>query len=105
MRAGKLTSTITIERASTTVDAYGVPQETWTTFATVRAQVITSTTEEFMRTFGASSEAAIVFRVRFLAGLTLADRITFKGRAYNLVEIKELGRRAGLDLRCTATGA
>jgi SPP1 family predicted phage head-tail adaptor len=105
MRAGLLTKTIDLQRATVAVDQYGTPANTWATFATVRAQLLQATTEEFMRTFGASTEAAVVFRIRFLDGITLADRVSYQGRAYDLKEVKELGRREGLDLRCLATGA
>jgi len=104
MRAGKLEKTITIERVTTTVDDYGTPIEGWATFATVRTQVIQSSTEEFMKGWGASTEAATVFRIRHLDGITPADRVLYQGRAFDLKEIKELGRREGLDLRCVATG-
>jgi len=104
MRAGKLDKTITIERAATTVDDYGTPAEGWTTVATVRAQLIQSTTEEFMSAGGANSETATIFRIRHMDGLTLADRVTYNARAFDLKEIKELGRREGLDLRCVAAG-
>lgn len=105
MRAGKLTKTITIDRFTSTVDEYGTPIENWAEVATVRAQIIQATTEEFMRSFGVSSETAIVFRIRHLDGITLADRVTYQGRHHDLKEIKELGRREGLDLRCVAQGA
>lgn len=105
MRAGKLDKTIVIERFTSTVDDYGTVTEDWTDVATVRAQVIQSTTEEFMRSFGVSSETAIIFRIRNIEGLTTADRITYQGRHHDLKEVKELGRRAGLDLRCVAQGA
>lgn len=104
MRAGKLDKVITIERVTTTVDEYGTPVEGWATVATVRAQIMQATTEEFMRSFGVSSETAVVFRVRHLDGITLADRVTYNGRHHDLKEIKELGRRQGLELRCVATG-
>lgn len=105
MRAGKLDRIITIERPTVTVDDYGTPQETWATIATMRAQRIQSTTEEFMRSFGASSEIATIFRTRHLDGITLDCRVTEGSAVYDLKEIKELGRREGLDLRCTASGA
>jgi len=104
MRAGKLDRVVTIERATTAIDDYGTPQSAWATFATVRAQVIQASTEEFMRGFGASSEAVTVFRIRHLDGLTLADRVSYGSRAFDLKEIKELGRREGLELRCVAHG-
>jgi len=57
-----------------------------------------------MRGWGESSEAAIVFRIRHMDGITLADRVSYDGRAFDLKEVKELGRRHGLDLRATAQG-
>lgn len=105
MRAGLLTKAIGIERVTTSIDDAGTPQETWATFAKVRAQLVQVSTEEFMRSFGASSEAATVFRIRFLDGITLADRVKYEGRVYDLKEIKELGRREALELRCLAIGA
>lgn len=105
MRAGKLDRTIVIERATNTVDAYGTPTMSWAAVATVRAQRIQSSTEEFMRNFGASTEAAIVFRIRHMDGIHPADRVKEGSATYDLKEIKELGRREGMDLRCTAIGA
>lgn len=102
MRAGKLDKSITIERSAAVIDDYGVPSEGWTTLTTVRAQVIQSSTEEFLKGYGETSETAIIFRIRHMGGLTLADRVTYEGRPHDLKEIKELGRRAGLDLRCVA---
>ncbi|WP_276118382.1 phage head closure protein [Pararhizobium qamdonense] len=104
MRAGKLDKTITIDRAATTVDEYGAPTEGWTTITTVRAQLIQSTTEEFIQSFGSSSKVAVIFRIRHRDGIAVSDRLTHSGQAYDLKEIKELGRRDGLDLRCTAQG-
>lgn len=104
MRAGLLTKTITIERATVTVDDYGTPANSWATLATVRAQVLQQSTEDFMRNFGASTEAAIVFRIRWADGIAPGDRVTHDGQSYTLKEVKELGRREGMDLRCLATG-
>jgi SPP1 family predicted phage head-tail adaptor len=105
VRAGPLDKVIVIERATNTVNADGVAVETWTTLATMRAQLIEGSADEFIRTQGAQSEIAVVFRTRFLDGVTLADRVTYSGRPYNLKQIKELGRRRGLELRAVALGA
>ncbi|MDW5313775.1 phage head closure protein [Rhizobium sp. PL01] len=103
MRAGKLDKTISIERAGTVVDDYGTPTEGWATIATVRAQIIQQTTQEFLAAPGTNAETATVFRIRHRDGLQVADRITYAGRAFDLKEVKELGRREGLDLRCVAS--
>lgn len=101
MKSGKLTESITIEQASTGVNDYGTPIETWTPWAYLRAERIDQTTEEFMRSAGVSDETAVVFRVRFLDGISNADRVIWQGEAFNIRQITPLGRRKGLDLRCT----
>lgn len=105
MRAGKLDKTISIERHAVTVDDYGTESEGWSVITTVRAQLVQSTTEEFMRSFGSSGETAVIFRIRHRDGLKVADRVTAQEQAYDVKEIKELGRREGLELRCLAVGS
>lgn len=46
----------------------------------------------------------IIFRIRWLDGITNADRIVYGGVNHNLKEVKEIGRRKGLELRCVAAG-
>lgn len=99
MQAGKLDRAITIQRSTHEIDEYGNPVYTWTTLATLRAQLIQATTEEFMRAWGASSEIAIIFRTRFLEGVRLSDRVIYEGEEHNIKEVKELGRRRGLEIR------
>jgi phage head-tail adaptor, putative, SPP1 family len=104
MRAGKLDREITIEKyVAGAPDQYGTVQPSWQCFATVRAQIVQQSTEEFMRSFGTSDEAAVIFRIRWMEGIGLADRVVYEGHAYNLKEIKEIGRRNGLELRAIAT--
>lgn len=104
MRAGALDRVIEIQRSSESVNNLGQVVAVWSAIATMRAQKIEASTAEFMRAFGASTETAIVFRTRFLDGVTLADRVSYEGSALNLVEVKEIGRRKGLELRCTRIG-
>ena len=104
MRAGDLIETITIERCSTSLDANRAPVETWAPLATVRAGIVTASTEEFVRGRGASSETSIVFRIRFVDDLSLADRVIYYGDAYNLKDMRELGRARGLDIRVERAG-
>ncbi len=104
MRAGKLDRTIIVSRFDAgAVNAYGTPEPTYAPIATVRAQVVQSSTEEFLSGQGATAETAIIFRIRYIPGLTTADRVGHEGRSFNLIEIKEIGRRHGLELRCEAS--
>jgi len=106
MRAGALDNVIDVQRATTAVNAAGTPSESWTTFVTLRAQVLQQATEEFIRgSAGASDETTVVFRTWWHDGITLADRIVFNGTLHNIKELKPLGRRAGLEIRTFAKGA
>ena len=62
---------------------------------------------EFLRTGGEAEKTAIVFRIRWLPAVTIDtnDRITFAGQHYDLVDIKEIGRKRGLELRAEKVAA
>lgn len=104
MRAGSLDQVITIERASTALDGNRAPVASWSAVATVRAGIVKASTEEFMRDRGASSETIITFRLRYLDDVTLADRIAYDGDTYDIKDMRELGRRRGLDIRAERIG-
>ena len=69
-------------------------------FATVRAQIIQASTEEYLRAYGEGGNTAIIFRLRWLDGVTVAHHVSFDGKTLNIRETKEIGRRKGLELRC-----
>lgn len=104
IRAGDLDRTITIERMTSTKNAYGVPVETWTTLSTVRAEKVEGRTADFFRGPGETSEGAVVFRIRHRDDIMTGDRIAYQGDTYAIDSIAELGRRVGLELRCRAKG-
>jgi head-tail adaptor len=105
MRAGKLDNVISIVRETFVDDEYGNQELlSETVFANLRAQVIEANTEEFIRAWGASSESVIIFRTRWADGILLSDKVQHEGSDLRLVQIKPIGRRRGLELRCERTG-
>ena len=100
MRGGKLDKVITIQAFASGVDDYGTPIEAWSDFATVRADRIETSTEEFIRGYGETDATLAIFRVRWLDGVTTKHRVQHDGQNFNIREVKEIGRREGLDLRC-----
>ena len=100
MRSGKLVHVIEIQRASVTVNDAGTPSSTWAKVATLRAELVERSTEEFLRNAGETSETTVVFRTRHLDGVTDEDRVSFDGAAYDIEEITRIGRRKGLEFRC-----
>ena len=104
MRSGPLKNIIIIARRVEIVDEFGRPTKPWTPIARLRAQIISSDATTFLAEAGEQIETAFVFRTRFCTGIELGDRVTFVGREFELVEIKEAVARRVLELRCRATG-
>lgn len=100
MKSGTLTEAIRIERASTTINDAGTPTETWARLAELRAERVEQTTEEFIRGFGASDEELVIFRFRFFDGIRNADRVIWRGQAFNIKQVTPIGRYKGVELRC-----
>lgn len=100
MRAGKLDRLIRVERPSYQDDGHGGLDPVWAKVADIRAQIVQSSTEEFIRSYGVSDETVIIFRTRFINGVTPEDRIEYGGGEYDIKEVKEIGRREGLEIRC-----
>jgi SPP1 family predicted phage head-tail adaptor len=100
MRAGSLDRTINLQSFSSTVNADGTPVEAWTDFATVRAQLVQASADEFLAGYGEADRTVTIFRVRWLDDVTTDHRVQYDGRNLNIREIKEIGRRKGLELRC-----
>ena len=100
MRSGKLDRTITIQALTATIDDYGTPTEAWADMATVRAQIVQASTEEYLRGYGETDSLAVIFRIRWLDGVTNDHRVVQDGKPLNIREVKEIGRRRGLELRC-----
>lgn len=100
MRAGKLDRTIRIDRFDPgAVNDFGTPTPGYTALATLRAQIIQSSTEEFIEAQGATDDTVVIFKTRWVLGVTTADRIHFEGKYFNIKETKEIGRRKALELR------
>lgn len=102
MKAGRLDRRITIETEYyETVDRNGTVKRTfWTPGTTIPAELVQQSTDEFMRSYGEESESVIVFRIRWRPGVKMTDRVCYEGRVFNIVELKEIGRRVGLEIRC-----
>lgn len=103
MRAGKLDRTISIERKTETVHETGAVVTDWLAVATVRAEVVTHSADEFLTGFGEAENGNVIFRIRYLPGVTTAHRVTYDGKVYDLKEVIEVGRRRALELRAATT--
>ena len=99
MRAGQLSHTITLQRATNAVSAAGTVTTTWADFATIRAELVTHSMADTSMAFGEAAKASMVFRIRHFHGITTDDRLVYRGQAYGITNLLELGRRV-MELRC-----
>lgn len=117
MRAGDLDRRVTVQELIETQDEFGQPIQSWETVATVWAQVQQQSGREFFAAQQTVSERRTVFRLRWLEGITVTHRVVYPAVAdgspppepdgnaiYNINEVRELGRREGLELHSTAAG-
>lgn len=102
MRAGRLDRTVNLQRLTETVNMAGTVNAAWATFATVRAELVSNTLTETGYAFGEADNDALAFRIRYRSDLTTKDRLTYEGRAYDVIGVVEIGRRRALELRCEA---
>lgn len=103
MRAGDLDRRITIERVTIETSPSGEPIETWNALATVWAKVDQQGGREFFATVQEVSERKVVFRIRWIEGLTVLDRVVLDGAVHDIEEVRRLGRKEGVELHCTAS--
>jgi SPP1 family predicted phage head-tail adaptor len=97
VRAGALDRVIEIQSRSTGLDLYGTPIDVWTTAATVRAQILQddTTNREGARP---TTDATITFRIYWTDRISLESRVVYDDQVFKIQKIREIGRRAGLDL-------
>ena len=99
LNIGRMDRRITIERNAETDKGGGDYMKAWTPVATVWAEVLQQTASEFFTGYGEAETGTVIFRIRYRPGITTKDRVTYAGADYGIKEIKELGRRAALELR------
>jgi len=100
MRAGKLDREVTLQKRSASQDAFGAPVETWSTLATVWAEVREERGREFF-SGGTASEEKRSFFIRWMNGITSKDRVLYNGIAHDIRSIREIGRQDGLEILAT----
>ena len=105
MRPGTMDRRITLERFTETPDPiYGTPIQAWAPLAIVFAEVRQQGGREYLATAMMLSERRVVFYIRWFPGLTVQDRVSFEDRFYNIEEVREIGRRDGVELHTVALG-
>lgn len=102
-RAGQRTELIVFERATAAGDDYGGEAESWATLVSRRASVRFGTAQEKREAAQESGVQSATFeceRSAALDAVTLKDRISYLGSAWDLTEVAPLDRKT---IRFTGT--
>jgi SPP1 family predicted phage head-tail adaptor len=105
MQAGSLDRRIVLQRYSLTRDDLNNAVETWTTLATVWAEKLDISDRERVTAAQLGADITTRFRIRYssaVAALNPKDRVLYGGRTYDVMGVKEIGRREGLELTTAA---
>ncbi|WP_062223975.1 phage head closure protein [Aureimonas sp. D3] len=102
LTASKLAHRITIERATQTTDRYGAIVETWTPFASVRAEIVEERRQRENDDKSEIDASNVVLRIRSLPGLSLSDRLTMAGQTFAIVSFVPTEDRRGIEITCEA---
>lgn len=101
MRAGELTSRVTIEQRSTTPDAWGQPTETWSEVVACWANIRHNSGAEAIKGDSEISVVKASIRIRWRTGITSAMRVVFGSATYAIKAVMEdHQRREFVDLVC-----
>ena len=102
MRAGKLDRRITIQRSTTVNNAFNEPVKAWSDLATVGAQQRPNRGAERFTAKEIAGQSVMTFHIRYRADLTVGDRIVYEGRIWNIVDLREIGRRVVTEIDAVA---
>lgn len=104
MRAGLLDRKISIVNVSTAVDIYGQPTTTEVVIATPWANFLQQSAREWLRNGITATETKAVFRTRYIEGVTTNYVLEYDGERWDITEVREIGRRKGLDIYAVLRG-
>ena len=106
MKSGPRDRRIVIERPTITLDAFGGEVVTWAVLATVWASAMPASDRE--RFANGETEASITHRFQILWTASLRSnldpkcRIIFDNRYHDVVGVKEIGTRDGIEISAVA---
>lgn len=102
LASGDLNRKITIQFQTTTQDAYGQPQQTWTDVLNTWASIKAATSKEIYAASGFTSQISHKITIRF-PGVAIRSnmRVLFRSRVFDIQAVSDPDEsRVQLDLLC-----
>lgn len=108
MRAGKLDRPVQIERhVLLGYDAFNSPTYDWQVIADAWAQQRPNRGAERFAAGQVAGSNVLTFHIRYeeCPDLTTMDRLKYNDREWNILDVRELGRRVVWEIDCVAAAA
>ena len=102
MRAGALDRRLTIQRAITTPNAFNEPVASWADVATVWARQQPNRGAERFAAQQIVGQGTMTFQIRYRTDVRVTDRILYQGRIWNVLDVREVGRRVITEIDAVA---
>lgn len=105
MRAGDLDRRIVIQANTPTPNEYGEPVDSWAKIHTadhLPAKITPSRGSERFTAQQIVGRGVVTFRLRYRADVRTTHRIVYDGRDYDIHDVREVGRREGLEIDASA---
>lgn len=102
INSGSLDRRIVIQALTVTQDDFGGAVEAWATLATVWAQWLPGAGSERFTAASVYAEAQGRFRTRWRSDVTTLHRVTWDGKEWDILDVVEIGRREGLEIKVKA---
>jgi SPP1 family predicted phage head-tail adaptor len=102
MRAGQLRHSIIIQQVTETPDTAGNLQESWATFATMRAAVVPLRGEELLRGQQIHGEVNYKITIRYKSGIVPKMRVSWGSRTFHIHAVANIHERdRTIELMCS----
>lgn len=106
MRAGRLRSVITIQTFTATRNELNDVVKSWTTFATIRADVEPERGGEGFVSRQTLSTQPVLIRARYLPGVTAGMRVLHGSQTYTINSVVNVAARGrAMELHCEVSNA
>lgn len=105
LKAGSLDRRVTIRRLGAGVNELNEPVGAWADLATVWASYSPVSDGERMKAGEISADKMARFQIRYssqVASIDPRDRLFFDGAEWEIVGVKEISRRVGLEITAVA---
>lgn len=80
-------------QAKTITKSEGIPQESWTTVATIWATVADISGREYFQAQAVQSEATTRIKIRYRTGITPSVRVLYGSRIFNILSVIDKDER------------